>query len=121
MAEKLAVKKGKKAVKKPEVKKTAGKKPQFPVKKTEQDPWSIIEYPHMAEKSMSLVDLQSKIVFVVRRDSTKTQIKKAFEKLFEVKVQSVKTENTIEGKKKAFIKLHPDYSAADIATRLGIL
>ena len=105
-------------------KKIQTKKPKVnfsPKKAEEVDPWNIILYPHMAEKSMASVDLQNKIVFVVSRTSTKPEIKKAFEKLFDVKVVSVKTENTLQGQKKAFIKLHPDYSAADIATRLGIL
>src|SRR3990167_7754283 len=93
-------------VKKPEDKKTeVAKSP-----RKETDPWDIMLYPHMAEKSMALVDIQNKIVFVVNRKARKTEIKKAFEKLFDVKVLSVKTETTIDGKKKAFIKLHPDYS-----------
>jgi len=89
--------------------------------KKEIDPWNVLLYPHMAEKSMSLVDLQNKLVFVVRRDANKPEIKESFEKLFSVKVRSVHTETTMQGQKKAFIKLHPDNSAADIATRLGIL
>lgn len=94
---------------------------QKPITEKEFDPWSVLMYPHMAEKSMSLVDLQNKIVFVVRKESSKPDIKTAFEKLFDVKVVGVQTERTIIGQKKAFIKLDPKYSAADIATRLGIL
>ena len=85
------------------------------------NPWDVLLYPHIAEKSMSMVDLQNKLVFVVSLKSTKGEIKNAFEKLFEVKVDEVKTERTIEGTKKAFIKLAQNYSAADIATRLGVL
>ena len=93
--------------------------PQAP--KKEIDPWQVLSFPHMAEKSMALVDTQNKMVFIVKRESTKDQIKQAFEKLFEVKVESVNTEITITGEKRAFIKLQSGYSAADIATRLGIL
>ena len=85
------------------------------------DPWKTLLYPHMAEKSMALVDTQNKIVFVVDRDANKIQIKQAFEKLFDVKISNIKTEKTMAGQKKAFIKLQPAYSAADIATKLGIL
>ena len=85
------------------------------------DPWDVLLYPHIAEKSMSMVDLQNKIVFVVRMEAGKKQIREAFEKLFDVKVADVKTERTMTGQKKAFIKLDPKNSAADIATRLGIL
>ncbi len=97
-------------------------KPQYPVPVAKKfDPWSVLLYPHIAEKSMSMVDLQNKIVFVVRLDSSKDQIKKAFETLFDVKVAEVKTERTMQGQKKAFIRLDPKNSAADIATRLGVL
>lgn len=116
-------KNGIKAKGKSKAEKIAGaKKGDFREKqKIEIDPWAVLLYPHMAEKSMSLVDLQNKLVFVVRRSATKPEIKESFEKLFSVKVQSVGTETTIGGEKKAYIKLHPDNSAADIATRLGIL
>ncbi len=97
-------------------------KKEYP-KRAEQefDPWSVLMYPHMAEKSMSIVDTQNKIVFVVRREANKPDIKRAFEKLFDVKVVDVKTERTLGGQKKAFIRLDPKFQAADIATKLGIL
>jgi large subunit ribosomal protein L23 len=41
--------------------------------------------------------------------------------MFNVKVEKVNTMITREGKKKAIIKLKPEYSAADIAVKLGIL
>ena len=49
------------------------------------------------------------------------KIKEAVEKGFDVKVEKVNVTVTRKGHKKAYIKLHPDHLAADIATRLGML
>ncbi|HLD57117.1 MAG TPA: 50S ribosomal protein L23, partial [archaeon] len=84
-------------------------------------PFDILLYPHLAEKSMGMVDLQNKIVFVVDPRSDKTEIKQAVEKAFSVKVSNVATEITPQGQKRAYIKLHPNYSAADIASKLGVM
>lgn len=85
------------------------------------DPFKILKYPHLTEKSISLVEKENKIVFIVDRKATKKQIKEAFEKLFEVKVEKVNTLITPKGEKKAIIKLKPEYKAADIAARLGMV
>ncbi len=84
-------------------------------------PLDILLYPHLAEKAMSMVDMQNKIVFVVDPRSDKKQIKVAVENLFSVKVSSVTTEITPSGQKRAHIRLHQNYSAADIASRLGVM
>ena len=52
--------------------------------------------------------------------ANKTQIKHAIEKIHNVKVIKVNTIITPKGEKKALIKLHPNYSAQDIAIDLGI-
>ncbi|MEM4671831.1 MAG: 50S ribosomal protein L23, partial [Desulfurococcaceae archaeon] len=38
-----------------------------------------------------------------------------------VKVAEVKTLITPKGEKKAYVKLHPEYKATEVATRLGIM
>ena len=85
------------------------------------DPYKILLWPHLTEKSISLIEKENKIVFVVDRKATKKQIKEAFESLFEVKVESVNTVITTKNRKKAFIKLKPEYKAVDVATKLGII
>lgn len=85
------------------------------------DPWKIIKYPHMSEKSVGLVEKENKLVFIVNRKANKKQIKEAVEKAFEVKVEKVNTAITMKGEKKAFVKLKPEYSAIDIAVRLGMI
>lgn len=85
------------------------------------DPFKIIRYPHMSEKSVSLIERENKIVFIVNRKATKKQIKEAVEKLFEVKVDKINTEITFKGEKKAYVKLRPEYKALDVATKLGMV
>lgn len=85
------------------------------------DPHRILKYCHMTEKSVGLIDRENKIVFVVDRRANKKQIKEAFEKLFDVKVEKINTEITLKGIKKAYIKLKPEYRASDVAVKLGIV
>jgi large subunit ribosomal protein L23 len=85
------------------------------------DPFRILIHPHVSEKSVSLIDRENKIVFIVNRKASKKQIKDAMEKLFEVKVDKINTEITIKGEKKAVIKLKPEYRALDVATKLGMI
>lgn len=58
----------------------------------------IIIRPYITEKSNELI-AQGKYTFIVDRKSTKTEIKNAVEKLFQVKVLAVNTVN-YSGKKK---------------------
>lgn len=85
------------------------------------DPYRILRYPHMTEKSISLVEKENKLVFIVDRRFKKEDIKKAFEEVFKVKVDKINTMITREGKKKTFIKLKKEYSAADVAVKLGMI
>jgi len=85
------------------------------------DPYKILKYPYLTEKSVSLIEKENKIVFVVDRKANKKQIKEAFEKLFEVKVEKVNTQITFTGEKKAFIKLAKGFKASDVASKLGII
>ncbi|MFW9772242.1 MAG: 50S ribosomal protein L23 [Candidatus Heimdallarchaeota archaeon] len=82
--------------------------------------YSIIKKPLITEKTFDLIEKENKLVFVVDRNANKNQIKRAVEKIHNVKVLKVNTMITPKGEKKAFIKLHPDNSAQDIAIDLGI-
>ena len=80
----------------------------------------IIKKPLITEKTFDLIEKENKLVFIVDRLANKSQIKRAIEKIHNVKVIKVNTMITPKGQKKAFIKLHPDNSAQDIAIDLGI-
>lgn len=85
------------------------------------DPWKVLMYPQLAEKSMNMVEMENKLVFIVNPKATKKQIREAVTKNFDVRVIGIQTMVTMKNRKKAFIKLHPDDSAADIASRMGML
>ncbi len=83
--------------------------------------WNILKYPHLSEKSIANVEIQNKIIFIVKHGSKRADVKKAVEEMFDVKVEKVNMLTTSKGDKKAFVRLKPDYSALDIATRLGMM
>jgi len=85
------------------------------------DPHEVILYPLVTEKVMNLIERENKLVFVVNIKANKRDIKRAVEELFEVEVESVRTLITPKGLKKAYVKLKSEYSASDLAARLGIL
>ena len=85
------------------------------------DAYKTIRYPVMTEVTSRILETENKLVFVVSKKATKRDIKMAVEKLYEVVVDRVNSTITPDGEKKAFVRLHPDYKAADIAIKLGIL
>ncbi|UCD26395.1 MAG: 50S ribosomal protein L23 [Candidatus Bathyarchaeota archaeon] len=85
------------------------------------DPYEVILYPVMTEVTSRLLEAENKLVFVVSRKATKRTIKLAVEELYDVVVQKVNVSITPRGEKKAFVRLHPDYKAVDIAIKLGVI
>lgn len=51
--------------------------------------YSLIEQPRLSEKALNLASLHNQYVFNIRNDANKTEVKKAVEKIFNVKVVSV--------------------------------
>lgn len=80
----------------------------------------IILYPYMTEKVIRM-GAMNKIAFVVARSATKPQIKSAVETLYEIKVKTINTEIGPKGLKKAYVTLMPEFSAAELASKLGML
>ena len=85
------------------------------------NPYEIVLYPLMTESASLMVEKENKLAFAVSLKANKADVKRAVEDLYEVKVESVNTQITPAGEKKAFVKLTPDFKAADLAVRLGIL
>lgn len=81
----------------------------------------IIKYPLTTEKSVRVMEADNKLIFIVDRTATKTQIKKAVEEMFKVKVVNVNTTIVPSGEKKAYVTLSPDTPAIDVATQLGLI
>ncbi len=84
------------------------------------DPYKIILKPDVTEKSMKLVESENKLVFVVSRNASKSEIRDSIEKLYEVEVEDVNTLISARGFKKAFVKLGGKHKADEVAIRIGI-
>lgn len=84
------------------------------------DPYAIIVKPHVTEKTMNMIDQNNEIAFIVSRESTKAQIKKAFEQLYDQEVLRVNTHITSKGLKLAYIKLVGENVAEDVAVKMGV-
>jgi large subunit ribosomal protein L23 len=62
---------------------------------------SVLLGPHVSEKAARIGDKHNQIVFRVRKDADKIEIRQAVEKMFEVKVADVQVVN-VGGKEKRF-------------------
>ncbi|ADV65476.1 50S ribosomal protein L23 [Desulfurococcus mucosus] len=83
--------------------------------------YKVIIRPVQSEKALSLIDKQNTLTFIVDIDASKTEVKRAVEELFNVKVEEVRTLITARGEKKAYVKLAPEFKASDIASQLGLV
>ena len=81
----------------------------------------VLLFPLVTEKAVHMIEGQNRVSFVVAKESGKTDVKKAVEFLFGVKVQAVNVVRDMKGRKKAMVKISPVYKAQDIATRLGVI
>ena len=81
----------------------------------------VIKYPISTEKAVRLMESDNKLTFIVDKRATKQDIKKALQKMFEIKIVKVNTLNTFKGEKKAYVKLSKETPAIDIATKLGLM
>ncbi len=81
----------------------------------------IISFPLMTESASLMVEKDNKLIFIVNLKAGKSDVKKAVEELYEVKVAKVTMLITPQGQKKAFVKLTPEFKASDVAIKLGIL
>jgi large subunit ribosomal protein L23 len=90
-------------------------------------PHEVLLHPYVTEKSLNMLqgtaaqDLKdgNRLEFIVRREATRDQVKRAFEELFQVKVEKVNTYVRRDGKH-AIIKLKPEFSAEEIGMRIGV-
>jgi len=81
----------------------------------------IIFYPLMTESASLMVEKDNKLIFIINLKAGKSDVKRAVEQLYGVKVEKVSLLITPQGEKKAFVKLTPEFKASDVAIKLGIL
>ncbi len=83
------------------------------------DPFDIVLHPFVTEKTMNQMEKNNALEFIVKRNADKTQIKKSVEKMFDVKVKSINTRITKNGKH-AIVIFMPEFKAEDIGMRIGV-
>ncbi|CAC12393.1 probable 50S ribosomal protein L23 [Thermoplasma acidophilum] len=79
----------------------------------------IIISPLSTEKTALMAEKENKLTLMVRRDANREMIKKEVEERFGVKVEGINVMITKKGKK-AIVKLAKEYSAEEIAERIGV-
>jgi large subunit ribosomal protein L23 len=82
-------------------------------------PDRVLFHPYVTEKAMDEMERQNRLEFVVDQRATKADIKRAMEKLYQVKVAKVTTKIGRQGKI-AMIRFTKDYSAEEIGSRAGV-
>ncbi len=85
-----------------------------------EDALRVVIRPYVTERTFDMIEKQNKLVFIVAVTADKRAIKDAVETLYDVDVASVKTANTMVGKK-AYVRLAPESSATDLASKLGLV
>eukprot|EP00996_Jenningsia_fusiforme_P005374 NODE_6326_length_582_cov_415.909944_g5915_i0.p2 GENE.NODE_6326_length_582_cov_415.909944_g5915_i0~~NODE_6326_length_582_cov_415.909944_g5915_i0.p2 ORF type:complete len:150 (-),score=28.44 NODE_6326_length_582_cov_415.909944_g5915_i0:70-519(-) len=85
------------------------------------DQFRILRFPLTTESAMKKIENNNTLVFIVDIKSNKRQIKNAVKKMYDIRAVKVNTLIRPDGLKKAYIKLHPESDALDIANKIGIL
>jgi large subunit ribosomal protein L23 len=85
-----------------------------------EDAQKLVIRPYVTERTFEQIARENKLCFMVQDKASKRQIASAIEALYEVKVRAVNTMRSVGGKK-AFVRLVPEDSATDLATKLGLV
>lgn len=103
-----------------EEKKVQGKEQQ-PKVAPKFDPYEILLNPLATEKCIRAIEFENVLTFSIHPRATKQDVKKAVEKIFNVKVSKVNLHNSFIGKKKAYVRLRGDFLASDVSADLGFI
>jgi len=82
--------------------------------------WDVIKHPHVTEKAMNDMDFQNKLQFAVDDRASKGEVAEAIEEQYDVTVVKINTQNTMDGEKKAVVRLSEDDDAQEVASRIGV-
>mmetsp|Transcript_30973 Transcript_30973/g.52357 ORF Transcript_30973/g.52357 Transcript_30973/m.52357 type:complete len:141 (-) Transcript_30973:110-532(-) len=83
--------------------------------------YDVIKFPLTTESAMKKIEDNNTLVFIVNITANKKQIKDAVKALYDIKADKVNTLIRPDGLKKAYVRLHADQEAADVANKLGII
>jgi ribosomal protein uL23 len=81
----------------------------------------IVKYPLATEKSIRLMESKNTLLFIVDKKASKSDIKKAIESLYNVKVTKINTTISSDGRKRAYVRFSDETPAIDVATQLGLM
>lgn len=79
-----------------------------------------VQHPLITEKAMNDMDFENKLQFIVDLDATKPEIREDVSERYDVTVTKVNTQITMNGTKKATVRLSEDDDAQDVASRIGV-
>merc|ERR1712080_805452 len=101
------------------------KSPKYPrksaPKRNKMDAYMIIRFPLTTESAMKKIEDHNTLVFIVDIKANNRQIKSAVQSMYHMEGQNVNTLIRPDGKKKAYVRLAPDYDALDVANKIGII
>jgi ribosomal protein L23 len=80
-----------------------------------------ILYALTTEKSVSMIEKENTMVFIVENKTTKPEVAAEILKNYNEKVRKVRTINGFNGKKKAIVKFDRKNAAADVAAKLKLI
>ena len=83
--------------------------------------YQIIRKPVITEKGLGMKETEGTLVFQVAAQATKTEVKEAVQKIFNVKVDSVRTANFVgkERRRGKFAGYRPDWKKAYVRLKSG--
>jgi large subunit ribosomal protein L23 len=83
--------------------------------------YQIIRKPVITEKGLDVKENQGTLVFEVAAQATKTEVKEAVQKIFKVKVDSVRTATFVgkERRRGKFAGYRPDWKKAYVRLKAG--
>merc|ERR1711966_31664 len=85
------------------------------------DKYNIIKYPLCTESAMKQIEDNNTLTFIVDVRANKRHIASAVKSMYEIDITKVNTLIRPDGLKKAYIRLHPDHEALEVANRIGII
>merc|ERR1711924_438001 len=85
------------------------------------DAYTIIKHPLCTESAMKQIEDNNVLTFITDVRANKRQIAMAVKELYQIDVVKVNTLIRPDGQKKAYVKLHEDREALEVANTIGII
>ena len=99
--------------------------PKYPRKSVAKQPkldqYTVIKFPLATESAMKKIEDDNTLVFITDVRANKSQVKNAVKRLYDIDAVKINTLIRPNGTKKAFVRLHADTEAAEVASRIGIM